>query len=486
MRFFVFFVLLLFSVAACAEEKAIPQGPRPPDIPTVYTMEATALYSDIIARVELLSKTTFEASDEYGNDFDILEFHFRVIEYLKGTGEDEIYGWVVAFRPTRTAGGVTHPNLATWHDENHPFDAREAIVFFDDHAGLSGLPVPTLPAGKYILSSFGYLLDGKMHDGYTIASPHSKNWFPAAAETPSEAKSDPLYLIDVPQNTGKGAKSPTAPTMSLSSIRQLITDVEAEANAGGTDEYRSCIEHSHTYKGVLDYAAQKRGERHETWTALHPVPSGSPAGVVFHKWSHAVPTSTATTTNWLEGEDAAYFIFGLGETVHHVGMLHYSRRYLETARPLPAGGYEFFVNQYHPLSCYTDVPEFLRNRVKAKVQVVAPPRTVHEFFFDPTTIGTAVGADASNGVLKPNAFSLDGATTTISSLQWEDGAVSMTLSPTASLDSYAIDSIDITGTTTLSLSSDNASTTPLTWTVPDKPWSDGDLLMLRIHKPTPR
>ena len=59
----------------------------------------------------------------------------------------------------------------------------------------------------------------------------------------------------------------------------------------------------------------------------------------------------------------------------------------------------------------------------------------------------------------------------------------MTLNPTASLANYAIDFIDVTGTTTLSLSSDNASTTPLTWTVPDKPWSDGDLLMLRIHKP---
>ena len=59
----------------------------------------------------------------------------------------------------------------------------------------------------------------------------------------------------------------------------------------------------------------------------------------------------------------------------------------------------------------------------------------------------------------------------------------MTLNPTASLADYAIDFIDVTGTTTLSLTSDNASTTALTWTVPDKPWADGDLLMLRIHKP---
>ena len=97
-------------------------------------------------------------------------------------------------------------------------------------------------------------------------------------------------------------------------------------------------------------------------------------------------------------------------------------------------------------------------------------------------IGTAVGADGSNGVLKPASFSLDGTTTTIKSLKWEDGEVTMALSPTTTLADYAIDFIDATGTTTLSLS-DNASTTALTWTVPDAPWSAGDLLMLRLHNP---
>ena len=42
----------------------------------------------------------------------------------------------------------------------------------------------------------------------------------------------------------------------------------------------------------------------------------------------------------------------------------------------------------------------------------------------------------------------------------------------------------MTGTTTLSLTSDNASTTANTWTVPDAPWAAGDLLMLRVsHVP---
>ena len=122
------------------------------------------------------------------------------------------------------------------------------------------------------------------------------------------------------------------------------------------------------------------------------------------------------------------------------------------------------------------------------MHVTAPERTLHEAFFDPVTIGTAVGADGTNGVLKPAEFWLDGATTTISSLKWEDGEVTMGLSPTStSLAGYAIDLIDTTGTTTLSLTSDNASTTPLTIgpcrTSPVG--SDGDLLMLRIRELPP-
>ena len=88
-------------------------------------------------------------------------------------------------------------------------------------------------------------------------------------------------------------------------------------------------------------------------------------------------------------------------------------------------------------------------------------------------------------MLEPSAFSLDGTTTTITSLKWEDGEVTLALTPTTTLASYELDFIDVTGTTTLSLTSDNASTTANTWTVPDAPWAAGDLLMLRIHEPGP-
>ena len=155
-----------------------------------------------------------------------------------------------------------------------------------------------------------------------------------------------------------------------------------------------------------------------------------------------------------------------------------------TVRPLPAGTYRFHPNMQPEISklCSTD-RSIGYNRTLAVLEVERPAGVPiqHEAFFDPVDIGDAVGAVGANGVVKPAAFSLHGVNTTISSLKWEAGAVTMALSPTPT-DEFLVDFIDTTGTTTLSLTSDNASTTALTWTVPDKPWSDGDLLMLRMRR----
>ena len=152
---------------------------------------------------------------------------------------------------------------------------------------------------------------------------------------------------------------------------------------------------------------------------------------------------------------------------------------LLTTRPLPADTYV-----YHPYvlspHCTKDLSSIATSTV-AHLTVTAPARSVHEAFFDPVSIGEAVGSDD----LSPADFSLDGATTTITSLKWEDGEVTLALTPTTTLASYELDFIDVTGTTTLSLTSDNASTTANTWTVPAAPWAAGDLLMLRIHEAAP-
>ena len=113
---------------------------------------------------------------------------------------------------------------------------------------------------------------------------------------------------------------------------------------------------------------------------------------------------------------------------------------------------------------------------------------MHEAFFDPVTIGSAVGADGTNGVLDPAGFSVGGTTTTISGLKWENGTVTMTLSPSVSLAGRRVDFIGLDGLAFLTLYFDNdrrGSGGVYTWMVRDQPWQAGDLLMLRIEASTP-
>ena len=110
--------------------------------------------------------------------------------------------------------------------------------------------------------------------------------------------------------------------------------------------------------------------------------------------------------------------------------------------------------------------------------------TVHEAFFDPVAIGAAVGADASNGVLEPAAFTVGGASATMTSLEWESSTVTMELNPSASLAGHAVDFIALDGSVSLTLSFDDATQSggALTWSVASQPWNAGDLLMLRIFE----
>ena len=117
---------------------------------------------------------------------------------------------------------------------------------------------------------------------------------------------------------------------------------------------------------------------------------------------------------------------------------------------------------------------------------MSPPSAVHEAFFDPMAIGAGVGADGTNGVLKPAAFTVGGASATITSLKWESGTVTMALNPSASLAGHAIDFIALDGSVTTTLSFDDATQGgggALTWSVPNQPWNAGDLLMLRVSRP---
>ena len=465
--------------------------------------EEMVLASSAIARVELLGMSTTTVAAAHETDVNrtlwaaALEFRFRVLEYLKGSGASEISVLVTgeSFYSTEAEARSQLERLQAAHDTT--WDDREAILFLDS----SWWRIPSLGSGRYYIGTIEY--DGTRD--YTIDARTTKVWLPAAARssgstsrgrTAQATTTDPLYLLDVP-GSGSGStrtraagaststEADTAPTIRLSALKKLIADLLAEASAGGTDLYRQCVEFAYEQERKLRHEIEKTGTAARR-IGLDSISSGLPAGTILWESISGAPTEDNHGRHWFEGTDKDIVNFEAADfrtSPEDSSYLWYTPR-IVTARPLPAGSYQFFYNSQGWFELICDkYSELQRNLFDARLNVTAPERTLHEAFFDPVDIGTAVGADGSNGVLEPNAFALNGTNTTISSLKWEDGAVTMTLSPTASLADYAIDFIDTTGTTTLSLTSDNASTTALTWTVPDKPWADGDLLMLRIHKP---
>ena len=458
----------------------------------LMSMEEVVLISSVIARVSLLGTqaTVVQDADYPEIWLTLLEFKFRVHEYLKGSGGNEISAFVyLDFWAEETALAASS-TVATWHDSR--YDGREAIVFlWPDVEGY----LPELQADQYYFGR-GFMF-GLNADGYSVASDTKKLWLPGATAgsgarggAQGGSSTEKQFMLDVPgasggASGGKGARraSSSGPTIGLSALKTRIADIEAEANVGGTDEYRACAIKQHEVSRVYSYQIKTYGEPLTERT--YSIKSGLPAGAVIYEETNTAPAVGVfrPARYWFEGSDKDVVrTIGLSDfftKTNRPDRSFYTRQYL-TTRPLPKGAYRFFPN-----GVATDPPCPMENLHVNQTRVdltvtVSSPRTLHEAFFDPVDIGDAVGADSTNGVLKPNAFSLDGTTTTISSLKWEDGAVAMTLSPTASLADYAVDFIDTTGTTTLSLTSENASSTALAWTVPAKPWAAGDLLMLRL------
>ena len=156
---------------------------------------------------------------------------------------------------------------------------------------------------------------------------------------------------------------------------------------------------------------------------------------------------------------------------------------LSTARPLPAAEYGFHYISQH----YTRIPcNFKPDDTYSDwtVTVTAPSGTVHEAFFDPVAIGSGVGADASNGVLDPKAFTVAQVSTALQSLKWQDGSATLTLSAPASLSGHFLDFIALDGMVALSLDGGAAAVSggTLTWSVAAQPWQADDKLMLRIRQ----
>ena len=472
----------------------------------VQSLETTILESDVIARVSYLSKrssSVLRPDTSYYPWTAMLEFRFTVHEYLKGTGPAEIGGIVYMAFETETQARLAAARIGTAHDSR--WESREAIVFLylpgnevvhtvhDVHWGAA---LPTT-SDQYLFGRMIELTAQYKGEAYSVASAHRKLWLPAA-ETPSQGASgssnnnapspdDKLFLLDAPApvDGASGAVSVTLPTISQGSMKSKITALEAEANRGGTSEYRKCVEISYRYENNLRGRVELHGPMpHVRYTS--DIGAGLPAGTVVYNMSRSAPSETNVGLTWFEGPDKDLVTdVNVDFTPWDGGTVRYKRRVV-TTRPLPAG--EYAPNPggtWHGGMVCARYPAIADNYRVIEITVTAPPRTLHEAFFDPVAIGSAVGADETNGVLKPTAFSVGNTATTISSLKWESGAVTMILSPTASLAGHQLDFIALDGSITTTLAFDDATQNggTLTWSAASQPWNAGDLLMLRIHRP---
>ena len=163
----------------------------------------------------------------------------------------------------------------------------------------------------------------------------------------------------------------------------------------------------------------------------------------------------------------------------------YSFKYIPS-RPLPAGLYKVDFTYQLPseIPCGQIDPR-PRQGPRSNRQRL-PEGTLHEAFFDPVTVGTAVKADGSNGVLKPTSFTVGNTSTELTSLEWSSNQVVLTLGTHVSLSGQVLDFIALDGSVALSLLTDSATVDSTegtySWPMTSQPWENGDQQMLRIRE----
>ena len=435
-----------------------------------------AYYADVIARAKLIeSDHKIEEFDTgFGDGYRfVLVFRFEVLEYLKGTGNGELValatGPGLPVFSTREAAEQLERELKNrglpLYDTR--WDDREAIVFGYERE-VAGWPWP----GPLYWFGDDYAVDG-----------YRRIWLPSAApvagrDSDAVSSQGMTFLLDPPDVSGVSARSGEGEsvqprTLSVAALRELVVETDKVRQVAEKDEtYNECRQVR--YRAEADIELKKRSDLTYISTSFQ-FRSGLPVETVIALLNDGDPVSAKI---WFEGRDADFVAYNSGDMV--------------SRRPLVAREYAFYFN-FQPIEeerC-NYYPDEYRNGHEVFVYVTAPEGTLHEAFFDPVAMGSAIGADGVVGVLEPASFESDGgASATIGGIAWEAGKVTMSFSPSPPGDHH-VDFIALDGSTALRLDLDDASRASdgdshaLTWTVCDRPWSPGDQLMLRIAQSPP-
>ena len=506
----------------------IPDPNYPPHVDGIPyeqpALEYLLHYSDLVVYASLSSVTirtaTFPLHGFWFDEEDVpsgktpapvcratLELRFVVEEYLMGTGPSDVLV-EIPLNTKYLKGGMVHhlhlkqeteANAVSWWSTKSPlWDTRKGVLFLKFGEG---------DESRLSFTDRGYPPD------FSIVRPeaYERSWLPEVDDEflpPPVAYGDYERLFDrtgdnsVPltgdgsaprflSSSGISREGPTPVVISLAELRSRITAFQTVVEKGrGVPGYDDCIEAVLSYEPAFRYS----GKSHYPYKAGERLPSGLPAGTIVQRFDEYYRTTDVIDYSdpWLDGLDKG--LFAVTVTDDDKSASNGFNESLLTVRPLPLGKYDV-VWYYAP---YIDslCPDFKPNgftlvrsaewtiTVEASVE-----GTLHEAFFDPVVLASGMGVSEDGGVLQPAVFTVNGATTTIRSLEWRAGAVSMRLDPYVPLTGYDIDIVDLYGAARLTLSVADATVDrgsgTLTWQEPDQPWRWGDRLMLRIRPEGP-
>ena len=462
----------------------------------VAPLEETIAKADVIARVQLRSVSAVAEQMTGQTDYiAALDYRFRVLEYLRGSGGSELVAVVNDSGETFSSNGSAVTRAQALKDRRDTqWDSREAIIFLEDaHPALPS----TSRADRYRLGPVSF--HEPWEDYYTIASRWGKEWLPAVSSRAGGASGSSdtkQFLLDAPTTSGgaSGAsgQSGTTPTITLSDLKTKIAANDREIAAGGGSEaYKDCLylklEWAREAQYRLDNIIRLGGQGYFYKRHDAPLGSGLAEGTIaftdpYGSELPATPPPNAGDYQ-LIGSDAAWFSWKYPGVV-------------DAIRPLPAREYKFYYSPRPKEYIICDgTPDLEKKRQEVFVTVTAPAGTLHEAFFDSVTIGTTIGADATNGVIDPDEFTIGSDDYEIESIIWneEDDEVVLTLDDHVSLSGKTLYFIEPDGSidTSLDVSDATVNQTAATWTwsLTSAPWEDGDTLMLRIRntsgRPTP-
>ena len=459
----------------------------------VTTLEERVLRSDAIVRARLRSKT---ASSRWRNQrtrtspiySSYVEFTFDVLETLRGSVGDTVvvelnavgrFDYEVESGWSESAAEAER-RATEWmnNDYDSQWESRDAILFLvnisntSEYARITTKGRPPNVQYAFVGNDLGGTPASHVngHDYFSISSANNKVWLPATT-TASGAETFYLEEPNEADGTVAGDSEGGDSVITLAAMKTTIK-TETDAIDSSIPGHKECL--------VVKKWDERLGTLGTTGSGSYNIDSGSLAGTVVYE---RIIGASVYWSYILFGEDASLFV--TEESDDDTDPANGFDRLLKTVRPLPQGQYtiEEAKQQDSMVPCGY-IPD---ERVHWTINVTAPEGTLHELFLDPVTIGSAVAANATNGVLEPATFTdSNGASTTIDSISYEAGAVEIKVTPYSSLALHMLDFIEFDGTVSLSLDVADATVDStndtLGWSVSSQPWHDGDKLMVRIRE----